>query len=112
MLVIFLFFLLAVYFFNKYYFRFSEDDYNVLIFYNDEVVYRDKISKDNIVKVNDVLVEIKNKKVRVVKSSCPYKVCVNTGWIEKPYQSITCVPNRVHIKIDSNKHLKFDSITY
>lgn len=31
------------------------------------------------------------------------KVCVHTGFINKPSQSIVCIPNRVSIKINTNE---------
>ena len=46
-----------------------------------------------------VEIEIKNKRVRVVDSPCEKKICVRTGWIHKPYQTIICVPNRVVIRL-------------
>ncbi|HBE9332790.1 TPA: NusG domain II-containing protein [Clostridioides difficile] len=51
---------------------------------------------DNIVKIHD-------KGVEIVDASCPDKVCVHTGFINKPSQSIVCIPNRVSIKINTNE---------
>lgn len=46
-------------------------------------------------------IEIKGKKVRVVNSPCPEKICVKMGWKNKNGQTIVCVPNKVVIKIGS-----------
>ncbi|MGL6107579.1 NusG domain II-containing protein [Romboutsia sp.] len=46
----------------------------------------------NIVKVHD-------KGVEMLDSSCPDKVCVHTGFIDKPSKSIVCIPNKVNIKM-------------
>ncbi|MGO0916151.1 NusG domain II-containing protein, partial [Clostridioides difficile] len=42
--------------------------------------------------------KIHDKGVEIVDASCPDKVCVHTGFINKPSQSIVCIPNRVSIK--------------
>ena len=44
-------------------------------------------------------VEIRDRRVRVTDSPCARKICVHTGWIDKPYQTIICVPNRVVIRL-------------
>ncbi|MGE5574203.1 MAG: NusG domain II-containing protein [Bacteroidota bacterium] len=38
-------------------------------------------------------------RARVSDSDCPDKVCVRTGWIERPGEAIVCLPNRVVVKI-------------
>ena len=57
-------------------------------------------------------IEVKDRRVRVVDSPCGRKTCVYTGWIDKPYQTIICMPNRVMIRLlggDSRDEL--DGIT-
>jgi hypothetical protein len=57
-------------------------------------------------------IEIRDGRVRVVNSPCSKKICVQTGWIDRPYQTIICVPNRVVVRLlasdDSNE---IDGIT-
>jgi len=60
---------------------------------------------------NNVKIIINSKKVVVAASSCQNKICIKTGSIKIPGQLIVCVPNRVVIKIVSNKK-KFDSLGY
>ncbi|MEW6087578.1 MAG: NusG domain II-containing protein [bacterium] len=55
-------------------------------------------------------IEISGRKVRVLDSSCPNKLCVNSGWINKSGESIICLPNRVVIKIVGEEK-EFDGIT-
>ena len=59
-----------------------------------------------------LVLEIKNKKVRVIKSTCRNKICIKTGWISKEGESIVCVPNRVIIKILGNSFQKKKRIDY
>ena len=57
-------------------------------------------------------IEIKDKRVRVVDSPCSRKICIQTGWIHKPYQTIICAPNRVVIRLLGGKDSdKLDGIT-
>lgn len=41
-------------------------------------------------------------KIRFVESSCPDDICVQTGWLTKPGQVATCLPNGVLIKIEGS----------
>jgi len=57
-------------------------------------------------------IEIKDKRVRVVDSPCKRKICVQSGWIDRPYQTIICVPNRVVINLQSSKDRReLDGVT-
>lgn len=38
-------------------------------------------------------------RVRVVSSDCPEQICVGTGWIGLPGQSIICVPNHTVFRL-------------
>lgn len=50
------------------------------------------------------IIEIHNEGVEMKDASCPDKVCVNTGFINKNSESIVCLPNKVNIKIISDNH--------
>ncbi|MFH1561996.1 MAG: NusG domain II-containing protein [Nitrospirota bacterium] len=57
-------------------------------------------------------IEIKQKKVRVVASTCPQKICVKMGWRNKNGDTIVCVPNKVVVKIVSARQKQqIDAIT-
>lgn len=43
--------------------------------------------------------EVDGVRVRMVDSACPDKLCVRTGWISRPGESIVCLPNRVVIEV-------------
>ena len=49
--------------------------------------------------VGDSYLEVKDGRVRMIDSACPDKLCVKTGWISRPGESIVCLPNRVVIEI-------------
>ncbi|WP_099191833.1 NusG domain II-containing protein [Tepidibacter mesophilus] len=49
-------------------------------------------------------VEVKNGRARMIemdKRICPRKICSEIGWIDKQYQSIVCLPNKILVKIES-----------
>ena len=45
----------------------------------------------------DVLLNIGNKKAKVLSSSCTHKTCVNSGSISNSGESIVCIPNELVI---------------
>ncbi len=47
--------------------------------------------------------EIEGGRVRMVDSACPDKLCVRTGWISRPGESIVCLPNRVVVEVVSGE---------
>lgn len=47
------------------------------------------------------VIEIRDRKVRVVSSACPNKLCVHQGFIRRG--SIICLPNRVIITIGASE---------
>ena len=55
-------------------------------------------------KIGKVIIEIRDKKVRVKESSCPNQVCVKTGWINRNGEIIVCAPNEVTVRILSFKN--------
>jgi hypothetical protein len=88
----------------------------VVVQVDGEEVIRASLNEDEHFSVDGPLgsteIEIKDNRVRVVDSPCRRKICVDTDWIDKPYQTIICVPNRVVIRLISNKgEDKLDGIT-
>ncbi len=88
----------------------------VLVQVDGREVIRARLSEDRRFSADGPLgsteIEIKDNRVRVVASPCRKKICVNTGWIDKPYQTIVCAPNRVVIRLlKSNGEDGLDGIT-
>jgi len=46
------------------------------------------------------IVRAENGRIRVEAADCPDKVCLNTGWISRPGQSIICLPAHLVIRIE------------
>lgn len=58
---------------------------------------------------NELVIE--NGTVRMLKATCPDQVCVHTGAISKPGQTIVCLPNRVVIEITGSKESAIDDLS-
>jgi hypothetical protein len=43
--------------------------------------------------------EIADGGARIAESDCPDRVCVNTGTVKRPGQSIICVPARISVRL-------------
>lgn len=67
--------------------------------------YKYPLETNRIIKVNGLLgeywIEIKNRKVRVIKSNCPRKLCMKKI-IQNPGEEIICVPNNIIVRIENN----------
>lgn len=48
-------------------------------------------------------VEAKKGKIHVSEASCPDKVCINTGYISSSALPVSCLPNKLIIKIEGEK---------
>ncbi|MFC2061515.1 NusG domain II-containing protein [Elusimicrobiota bacterium] len=56
-------------------------------------------------------IEVKNGRIRVIESSCHQGICVRTGWISKTGQSIICAPNKAYIKIKGKADPEVHAVT-
>ncbi|HPT70596.1 MAG TPA: NusG domain II-containing protein [Syntrophomonas sp.] len=46
------------------------------------------------------IIEVEKGRIRFKQADCPDKICVNTGWLEKPGEVAVCMPNRAVVKIE------------
>ncbi len=92
----------------------SSQGESVLIQADGKDFIRVSINEDRTIKVpgplGESIVEIKDRRVRMLYSPCPDKLCEREGYISKPGQIIVCVPNRILIKIEARA--PFDALTY
>ncbi len=66
--------------------------------------------------VGEMLLQVANRRIRVLRSTCPNQVCVRQGAASRPGEMLVCVPNRVVIFIRRANEAKFtetpdDSLT-
>lgn len=60
-------------------------------------------------KMGPATVEVEGKRIRMSEAPCPDRICVARGWIEKSGESIVCIPNQIHMYIESGDAL--DAVT-
>lgn len=58
------------------------------------------------------IIEVRNGEIGVSEASCPDKVCVNMGYISDGLLPVTCLPNRVVIKIEGGNDSDADIAVY
>ncbi len=54
---------------------------------------------------------IEKGRIRFEESTCPDKICVKTGWLEKPGDTAVCLPGRLIISIAGEKK-DVDGVSY
>lgn len=88
----------------------KEDNHIVRINYQNNLFGEYKLSEPRIIEITkDIVVEIADNKVRMVKNNCPNQLCVQQGWSSN--FPIICVPTQVEIIIvDPNKNDKIKHI--
>ncbi len=75
-------------------------------------VNRYDINEDRVIELKNgaIIIEIKDKKVRIRQSDCHDKLCVKKGWISKIGEFIICMPNKLEVKLTGEEI--YDSITW
>lgn len=60
------------------------------------------------------IIEIKDKKVKMIESSCPDKLCIKQGEAHSPGQLIVCLPNKLVVEItgENDDEDEIDSISH
>ncbi len=79
----------------------------VNIYLNNTLYAEYPLNKDHIISLHghegDMKIEIENKYVSVLTSTCREQICVKSGKIKIPFQQLVCVPNHILIEIKPNK---------
>jgi len=60
-------------------------------------------------RVGPSTLEVEGKRIRMKEANCPDKICVRQGWIEKPGDSIACIPGEIIVRIEGAAPL--DAVT-
>lgn len=53
----------------------------------------------------EIIIKTKKNKVKVEEENSPLHICSRQGWIEKSYETIVCLPNKIIIKIEDKKEI-------
>jgi len=85
------------------------------------LIYQDGVLTDRLdVDINRALpllegkmiLEIRDKKIRIKHSNCPRQFCVHQGWINFDGESIICVPYKTLIEVQSASRPVVDAVIY
>ena len=49
--------------------------------------------------------------IRILKSDCPSKMCIHSGWINRPGETIACLPNKLLVEIKGEDR-EYDAVVY
>jgi hypothetical protein len=94
--------------------RFSSQPIEAGIYHDGKLLKHLSLKPDRQIPLEDgrMLIEIKDGKIRVVKSDCPHQVCVHVGWIAHPGESIVCIPYKTVIEIGSAENPAIDAVAF
>jgi hypothetical protein len=84
-----------------FYFFLSNSNQHVEIYYADKLLHTYALDNDRVIEIEDMIIEIRNGKVRVKESDCKRQICVNQGWSRN--LPIICAPNKVAVVIRSKQ---------
>ena len=82
------------------------------IYQDNKLVKQVAMGKDSVYKFKNMEIEVNRRRVRIAKSDCARQVCVHTGWISSPAQTIVCVPNKVLVEIPGGGAGQYDAVSY
>lgn len=87
----------------------KEDGSMAEVYYEDKKILTIDLNIDNeyIVdgELGDVVLEIKNRKIRVKEENSPKHICSKEGFIGDSSRTLICLPNKIIIKIVGNNEL-------
>lgn len=95
--------------------RLDKKDGNLVeVYYEDNLILSANLYMDNIYTVKgllgDVVIEVKDKKVRVIKENSPKNICSKEGYISDSSKPLICLPNKIVIKIVQDNDV--DGVVY
>lgn len=86
-----------------------------VVTYKSKEVLRIDMSIDGIYTVDgtlgDVIIEVKDNRIRVQEETSPYNICSIQGWVEYAKIPIVCLPNHIMILIETNTDNGDEDIT-
>lgn len=89
------------------FYSFSKTDgSSALVYYDGTLIETIDLNIDSFYTVTgfngDVLLEVKDGKIRVNEENSPLHLCSRQGFIKESYESIVCLPNKIVINISND----------
>ena len=77
------------------------------VYYDSKEILNISLDKDDTYtiqgEISEITIQVKNKKISIIESGCEDKVCIHQGEISSTNKTITCLPNKVYIKLVGSK---------
>ena len=83
----------------------------VVITADGEEVYRGSLAKDAVIELEGNIIEIKNGVARMIHADCADGVCLGMGKAPAA-RPITCLPNRVVVRIEGEEESGVDAVVW
>lgn len=91
----------------------GQDGGKALVHRDGKLIQEYSLDQKKVIKLEDMVMEINEGRIRVIDSDCPNKICVNAGWASTPAQTIVCAPNKVLIEIAGfTEEVKYHAVSY
>ena len=95
-------------------FNIGSDKVAAVVYSKNQEIARYGMNKDQIYThagtLGDVVIEIKDEKVRVVTETSPLHICSIQGWVKNMYVPIVCLPNDMVIQIEEDvRHIEVET---
>lgn len=100
----------GIIFFSSFFLRYSGD--KAVVRYNNREIMKIDLKENQKITLekkkyplllDDMVIEVRNREIAVVKEKSPYNYCQMTGFIRNSSQAIICQPNKVVIMIEEGK---------
>ncbi len=78
---------------------FSNRGITAIVTIDSKIVKKVDLTKNQTYQIDNITLEVKNKKIRVLYSDCPDKICTKKEFISKLGESIVCMPNKLIVEI-------------
>ena len=92
----------------------SKEGNTATVYYEDKIILTIDLTKDKEYTVKgyqgDVVLEVKNNKIRVKEENSYNHICSKEGYISESGKSLICLPNKIIIKIDGKSEI--DGVVY
>jgi hypothetical protein len=56
-------------------------------------------------------IQVSDDRVRIVEAPCHRKLCVRRGWLDSSGDTTTCLPNRLHVRVEGDGS-RYDAINH
>ena len=92
----------------------KEEGNAIEVYYEDKLILSADLNVNDVYtvdgKLGDVVIGVKDRKVRVLKENSPRNICSREGYISDSSKPLICLPNKIIIKIVDSSEI--DGVVY